>query len=83
MAGDGDPVEHRLRELIRHAGVRGRHQRGRPGASAFSVDRERQLDVQRLLGPQRAVVVERRDALGRRHERLTAGLGDSFDERNN
>ena len=33
-----------------------------------AVDRERELEVDRLLGPQRAVVVEGGDALGMRHE---------------
>jgi hypothetical protein len=33
-----------------------------------AIEREGELDVHRLLGPQRAVVVENRDTLGRRHE---------------
>ena len=45
-----------------------------------AVAHEERLEVHRLLGPQRAVVVEHRDALGRRHEVLAAGLGDGRDE---
>ena len=45
------------------------------GASAFdAVDGERQLEVQGLLGPQRAVVVEGGDPFGRRHELRRPGL---------
>lgn len=33
---------------------------------------ERELDVNRLLGPQRSVVVEHRDALGNGHELVSA-----------
>ena len=41
-----------------------------------AVEREEQLEIHRLLGPERAVVVERRDALGDRHEVRRAFLGD-------
>ena len=37
------------------------------------VDREDELEVDRLLGPQRAVIVEGGDALGHRHEVGAAG----------
>ena len=33
-----------------------------------AIEREGELEIDRLLGPQRAVVVEGGDALGRRHE---------------
>jgi hypothetical protein len=46
---------------------------------AHAVERERELHVDRLLGPERAVVVERRDALGRGHE-VRSGRGDARDE---
>ena len=39
-----------------------------------AIEREGELEVDRLLGPQRAVVVEDGDALGRRHEIRRAGL---------
>src|SRR5262249_50662585 len=44
------------------------------------VDRERDLEVDRLLGPQRAVVVEGGDALGDRHEVRRAVTRHTGDE---
>ena len=49
-----------------------------------AVEREGQLEVHRLLGPQRAVVVEGGDALGGRHEirpALPRNAGDEIDDR--
>jgi hypothetical protein len=106
----GDPVGHRLAELLgRHAGVRRRHhledpllaarqsglqvpfQQGGEGLARLPlgmarrecldpVDGERELDVHRLLDPERAVVVERGDPLGGRHEVGRSVPGDSVDE---
>jgi len=45
-----------------------------------AVHREEKLEIQRLLGPERAVVVEGRDALGHRNKIGGAFLGDFFDE---
>ena len=45
------------------------------------VERERHLHVHGLLAPQRAVVVESRDALGRRHEIRRALFRHPGDER--
>ena len=48
-----------------------------------AVQREEELDIHRLLGPQRAVVVERGNALGGRHEVRRAflrHLRDEFDD---
>ena len=45
-----------------------------------AVEREEQLEVHRLLGPERAVVVEGSDALGDRDEVGRAFLGDFLDE---
>ena len=45
------------------------------GASSFdAIQRERELEVERLLGPERAVVVEGRDAFRRRNEVCAAVL---------
>ena len=44
------------------------------------VEREDQLEIHRLLAPERAVVVERGDALGRRHKVRRAFLRDLRDE---
>jgi hypothetical protein len=44
------------------------------------VHRERDLEIDRLLGPQRAVVVEGRDALLDRHEFRPALRGHALDE---
>ena len=44
------------------------------------VDGEEELEVERLLAPQRAVVVEGGDALVRRHEVGRALLRDALDE---
>jgi hypothetical protein len=46
----------------------------------YTVDGEEKLKIDRLLGPQRAVVVERSDALGHRHKVRRAFLGHPFDE---
>ena len=54
------------------------------GERLDAVERERELDVHRLLGPQRAVVVEHGDALGGRHvagRALLRHLGDEGDDR--
>ena len=45
-----------------------------------AVDQEEGLEVHRLLGPQRAVVVEHRDAFGHRHEVRRAGRRHALDE---
>ena len=45
-----------------------------------AVEREEELEIHRLLGPERAVVVERGDALVRRNEVGRAFLGYFFDE---
>ena len=45
-----------------------------------AVEREEELEIHRLLAPERAVVVERRDALGRRHEIGRAFLRHLFDK---
>ena len=45
-----------------------------------AIEREGELEIDRLLGPQRAVVVEHRDARGRRYEILAAFRGDARDE---
>ena len=45
-----------------------------------AVEREEELEVHRLLGPERAVVVEGGDALGRRHEVRRAFLRHLLDE---
>ena len=45
-----------------------------------AVEREEQLEIHRLLGPERAVVVEGGDALGRRHEVGRAFRGHLRDE---
>ena len=51
------------------------------GASDLhAIDGKCQLEVHRLLGPQRAVVVERRDPLGRRHELRRTRPGNRGDE---
>ena len=44
------------------------------------VDGKEQLEVERLLGPQGAVVVEGGDALGLRHEVRICRIGDSGNE---
>ena len=44
------------------------------------VEREDQLEIHRLLGPERAVVVERGDALGGRHELRAAFFRGCLDE---
>ncbi len=50
---------------------------GCSGAIALHpVEGEEELEVHRLLSPQRAVVVEDGDALGRGHEVRAAGIGD-------
>ena len=46
-----------------------------------AVQREEQLEIHRLLGPERAVVVEDGDALGRRHEVGRALLRHLLDKR--
>ena len=45
-----------------------------------AVEGERELEIHRLLGPQRAVVVEHGDAFGGRHEIRSGVLGDAPDE---
>ncbi len=45
-----------------------------------AVERERELDVHRLFGPERPVVVEDGDPFGGRDERRGAGLRDALDE---
>ena len=45
-----------------------------------AVEREEELEIHRLLGPERAVVVERGDALGGRHEVGRAFLRHLLDE---
>jgi hypothetical protein len=45
-----------------------------------AVERELELEVNRLLGPERAVVVERGDPFRRGHEVLPAGRRDTPDE---
>ena len=45
-----------------------------------AIDRKDDLDIHRLLGPQRAVVVEGGDALVERHEIRAAGRGHARDE---
>ena len=53
------------------------------GQRLDAVEREQGLDVHRLLGPERAIVVERRDALARRDvvgTRFVGGLPDEFDD---
>jgi hypothetical protein len=44
------------------------------------VEREKELEIQRLLGPERAVVVERRDTLVRGNEVRRAFLRPFFDK---
>ena len=73
------PVEHRLERLLGLPLRVLRRQR------LDAVERERELEVDRLLGPQRAVVVEDGDALGDRHEVRAAlrrhardEIGDGF-----
>jgi hypothetical protein len=44
------------------------------------VDREQELEIRRLLGPQRSVVVEHRDAVGRRDISRGPLGGDPLDE---
>ena len=46
----------------------------------YAVEREDYLEIHRLLAPERAVVVERGDALGHRHEVRRAFLRHLFDE---
>jgi hypothetical protein len=46
-----------------------------------AIERELELEVERLLRPERAVVVEHRDALGRRDEARAALRRDGRDER--
>ncbi len=48
-----------------------------------AVEREEELEIQRLLAPERAVIVERRDALLRRHEIGRTFLRHLFDKRDN
>jgi hypothetical protein len=45
-----------------------------------AVDGKEELEVERLLGPQGAVVVEGGDALGLRHEVGAGRIGDSTDK---
>ena len=45
-----------------------------------AVEREEELEIHRLLAPERAVVVERGDALGRRHKVGRTFLGHLGDE---
>ena len=46
-----------------------------------AVEREEELEIHRLLAPERAVVIERGDALFRRNEVRRAFLRHLFDER--
>ena len=70
-------LEHGLERLsILPVGVLG-------GERLDAVDREEELEVDRLLGPERAVVVENGDAPRRRHELRSALLGDLLDEIDN
>ena len=50
------------------------------GHRAHAVDGEEQLEVERSLGPQGAVVVEGRDPLARGHESGARRVGDLRDE---
>ena len=52
------------------------------GASALTRSRRRELEVHRLLGPERAVVVEGGDALGHRNEIRRSFGGHALDESN-
>jgi hypothetical protein len=70
-------VEHRLERLRRLPFRVLRRQGLHPGEC------EGELEVDRLLRPERAVVVERRDALLRRHEPGVGTIGDFLDERDN
>jgi len=59
--------------------------RGRPfrmlwRQNLHAIEDEGQLSVHRVFDPQGAIVVERRDALGRRHEIRPALLGDAGHE---
>ena len=67
-------VEHRLERLLGLPLRMLRRQR------LHAVEREGELDVHRLLDPERAVVVEGRDALVDRHEVRPALRGDARDE---
>jgi hypothetical protein len=51
------------------------------GHRLHAVEGEQDLEVERLLRPERAVVVERGDALGGRHEVGRTRLRDALDER--
>ena len=68
------PVEHRLERLLVLPVRILRRQR------LDAVEDEGELDVHRLLDPQRAVVVEGGDALIHRHEVRPALGGDTRDE---
>ena len=67
-------LQHRRERLLRFPLGVLRRQR------LHAVEREDELEVHRLLGPQRAVVVEGGDALARRHVILAAGFDDRCHE---